>query len=1337
MAIDIFNFDGTKLTTVQDGTLKTDAASISLVGRGFKGWGKPLQENILWIMQNFAGIDPPSNPLTGQLWYDTNSGSNIIKVWNGTKWISGGGVITQGSPPAGAPGVGSMWYDDLNMQLYAWNGTSWDLVGPLGSKTNNNPRNPAPPTNSAIEAIRLQNNTGAFNNVWRITIEGQTFAILSKDPEFFPLVPIPGFSSIKTGINFDNRLSNLGVSNAEIIENTLPNIDAAWNIGSPNKRLANIFTANLQVQGTANFDNRQSLTEPPIRIVPQNTLTSPPRLGAVEFDGNSFYFTGLIGGSAVRQTPIFEQDLTTSNRLYVSTNGNDTNDGTTPAKSMRTLKNALGFLVENNKSGYTIFVEGGEYYEQNPLYVPPNTSIVGDNLRRTSIWPIHDELDIFHVDVGTYFYGMTFKGHRYPAFAFAFPCSTANAVVSGGSISSIRPLYSQTGYVPLNPPAVFIEPPPNGGVQAQATAIVVNGAIADIIVTNQGNSTGTTPYSPLTSVVVTGGTPTIPAVLRPRIVDGYIVAIDIVNPGSGYEDPVGVSISDSGGGTGATATAVIGNGVIQRYQITNPGSGYTRTPHVSVKPRNPPFITSSPYVQNCSSITGPFDVNGKMIVNVPLPYDNSTLATYGYANLDPDGAGAGIRIDGEVLDNGTVIRSFVADSFTQINQGGIGHLIINRGYAQFVSCFTTFSSIGYWARSGGFANISNSVIDFGDVGLQAEGYYPTPYSNGILPVAYTSQVGSVTMIASGSGYTAPEFPVSFIGGLGPGGVTAQGNAIVDSVSLEIISVRIDDPGSGYVDVPTIDFSAGGGIGANGTVNLLSNSNVLVQGFTLPNKPTNSSAMLLDGEFYTVQSAVQFNSTTWNVNIYPPLVAGAASSSVTFHDISNLSTGGLALEYVGSGVTYNALPVYGGVPDTSKQVVDRVSDPTLAPGRVYYVTIDNTGNFKIGEFFSVSFADGAVSITSDNFNLTGLSAIGPFKRGGFPVGTFANEISNDPQMTHPANPSYDNTTIPTQYATRGYIQQISTDVLPDSGGIRSLGSSSKAWKTLYADDLRATSATAFNLTVSNLLTTSGLVTTNMVANNSTMLNGTISNMGANNGQIQGDLSIGGNLTVLGNSFVVSATTYSVIDPLIDIGTAGPGNVLLSDDGFDRGLIMHYYDTTEPNPSIRYSHAYIGRSDALGTSAYDNLVYITNVNAGDASTISNVPIPGTAGATTRWGRVQVGSTIINGSLDVTGDITAFYTSDERLKKDLEVITNALDKVSAVSGYTFSWNDEAKSSSDKSDRREAGVIAQQIESIMPEAVVERSDGYKAVRYEQLIPVLIEAIKELRSEVEILKRR
>jgi len=106
-------------------------------------------------------------------------------------------------------------------------------------------------------------------------------------------------------------------------------------------------------------------------------------------------------------------------------------------------------------------------------------------------------------------------------------------------------------------------------------------------------------------------------------------------------------------------------------------------------------------------------------------------------------------------------------------------------------------------------------------------------------------------------------------------------------------------------------------------------------------------------------------------------------------------------------------------------------------------------------------------------------------------------------------------------------------------------------------------------------------------------------------------------------------------------------------------------------------------------------------------------------------------VTGAITATGDITAYFTSDERLKDNITPIPNALDKVASLSGNTFDWND-------KTDKvgSETGVIAQEVQALgLPDVVTERDNGYLAVRYEKLVPLLIEAIKELKAEVEELK--
>ena len=99
---------------------------------------------------------------------------------------------------------------------------------------------------------------------------------------------------------------------------------------------------------------------------------------------------------------------------------------------------------------------------------------------------------------------------------------------------------------------------------------------------------------------------------------------------------------------------------------------------------------------------------------------------------------------------------------------------------------------------------------------------------------------------------------------------------------------------------------------------------------------------------------------------------------------------------------------------------------------------------------------------------------------------------------------------------------------------------------------------------------------------------------------------------------------------------------------------------------------------------------------------------------------------------GDITAFASSDKRLKDNITPIPNALGKVLSISGNTFNWN-EASPYEGKAD---TGVIAQEIEKLdLPGVTTIRDDGTHAVKYEKLVPLLIEAIKELKAEVDELK--
>jgi hypothetical protein len=108
---------------------------------------------------------------------------------------------------------------------------------------------------------------------------------------------------------------------------------------------------------------------------------------------------------------------------------------------------------------------------------------------------------------------------------------------------------------------------------------------------------------------------------------------------------------------------------------------------------------------------------------------------------------------------------------------------------------------------------------------------------------------------------------------------------------------------------------------------------------------------------------------------------------------------------------------------------------------------------------------------------------------------------------------------------------------------------------------------------------------------------------------------------------------------------------------------------------------------------------------------------------------------GEIRATGDITAYYSSDERLKENFTPLTGALDKVKAIGGYEFDWKDGIEDVVSKTGH-DIGVKAQELQAQYPELVHERDNGYLAVDYIKLNAVLIEAVKELAAKVDELSK-
>lgn len=645
---------------------------------------------------------------------------------------------------------------------------------------------------------------------------------------------------------------------------------------------------------------------------------------------------------------------------------------------------------------------------------------------------------------------------------------------------------------------------------------------------------------------------------------GSISSINVVHSLSGYVDganqDLGIIIEGpDASGSIATATADVVGGVITQINVVNGGTNYgaNEKPHISIPAPlgQRPIITTSPYVQNCSSITGPFNTSGVKVLQT-LPYDEATY------NIDEQGAGGGIRIDGNLVAPTSPLESFVADAFTQVNQGGPGHLVINKGYAQFVSCFTTFCTYGFKTANGGFANISNSVIDFGKYGLVSKTYFPQTYNTGSSLETKTSTVSGFVIDENGAGYTGSVAGVTITGGGASVQATAEATVNANGSIDEIVLLT---SGSGYTSQPsvTIDTPTGAGAIQATTVNnkaLISGVSEILMALESGSRGIDiSSNMILNGVDYLVTDVAEVSGqpNRRRVTTYPAPPSITSGDIINFHQLSNISTGGLVMEYVGSGVTYNALPKYGGVPIRTREINE------IDPGRVFYSTVDNIGNLKIGDFFAVNQLTGEVTINANSFNLSGLNAIGPFKRNGAAVGVVLQEVSNNTTLLN-SQGLYGEDTVPTQYAVHEFVSAFSSSL---DGRIDALESKSASVDTQL---------TTLGQVTSSLLswTASAKVELYNLELTSASHNVSIANIHSYTASLKNAIELTGStvsflgdIVVYGTQSVINSINLEVADNMIYLNSTS------SNTNVDLGIIGNYNDGT-------YAHTGIYRDSADG-------------------------------------------------------------------------------------------------------------------------------------------------------------
>jgi len=145
-------------------------------------------------------------------------------------------------------------------------------------------------------------------------------------------------------------------------------------------------------------------------------------------------------------------------------------------------------------------------------------------------------------------------------------------------------------------------------------------------------------------------------------------------------------------------------------------------------------------------------------------------------------------------------------------------------------------------------------------------------------------------------------------------------------------------------------------------------------------------------------------------------------------------------------------------------------------------------------------------------------------------------------------------------------------------------------------------------------------------------------------------------------------------------------------------------------------------------YNNTKKFETTNAG-------VTITGSLYVSGSYGS-DLGAISASGDIVADGDIIAYNASDKNLKDNIQVIKGSLNKIGDIRGVEFDWNDKSPGWAQERGH-DVGVIAQEVQKVVPEIVVERKNGYLGVDYKRLVPLLIESIKELKEEVEELKKK
>ena len=385
-----------------------------------------------------------------------------------------------------------------------------------------------------------------------------------------------------------------------------------------------------------------------------------------------------------------------------------------------------------------------------------------------------------------------------------------------------------------------------------------------------------------------------------------------------------------------------------------------------------PITTKSPYVLECSAIST---------------------------------GGVGVIVDGSTHASG--FKSMVFHAYTNINDGGVGYWVSNNGRAEIVSCFTYFCYFGFAATAGGFIRGLNNNNSYGNFGAVSRGFDATE------SVVTARLAGEQLQLTANSvmNYTVGETIT---------GSTSGATGRINNVQTAANKVYYSRTNANtFANSETIVGATSGMNGIITSSGVTGQRGFVVVANNFSSDPTGFMGRSIefsgDSSAYVVQAVSGTYTNTQSNMVFvlaqEKVTASSNGANVVFRqNYSQIRLTGHDFLDIGTGNTvttnYPNAPIT--MPSQANEVVEG------RPGRVYYVTTDQNGNFRVGDYFRIDQATGRATLDASAFNLSGLSEL---RLGsiGAQLGETINEFSADGTLGGNSNFA-----VPTEQAVKTYV-----------------------------------------------------------------------------------------------------------------------------------------------------------------------------------------------------------------------------------------------------------------------------------------------------------------------------